>query len=125
MIESFFMPIQIDSNAYITLDTVFKGRHIITSLGIGNIQQGEAFLTPTGQQTLDAFTAYTSANRPQTALIFWAIADAERTTNRLIKGLNTALAHPESAMFFVCQDSLIYDAVYAALHVRHSNNSIQ
>ena len=125
MIESFFMPIQIGSTAYIALDTVFKHRHIITSLGVGNIRDEEVFLTHTGQQTLDALLAYTSANAPKTTLFFWEITDTERTTNRLIKGLNAALADPKSAVFFVCKDSLIYDAVYAALQVRHSTPRIQ
>lgn len=125
MIESFFMPIQTDAGVCIALDTLFKNRHIITSLGVGKVRDDEAFLTPPGQQTLEAFTAYTTANHPQTTLLFWAVTDAERATNRIIKGLNAALADQKSAVFFVCKDSLIYDAVYAAMRVRYSNSSVQ
>jgi hypothetical protein len=125
MIQSFFTPIRYGQATYIALDTVFKSRHIITSLGIGTIENSEAFLTNAGQQTLEGVMHYISLNEPSTTLIFWEITDNTKITNRLIKGLNTALSYPKSAVFFICKDSVVYDSVYKALHVKHQNNDIQ
>ncbi|MGZ5044846.1 MAG: hypothetical protein ACXV8P_08640, partial [Methylobacter sp.] len=60
------------------------------------------------------------------ALMFWEVGDTDKikVTKRLKEGLKAAMAYQKSAVFFVCKNSHVYDAVYEALHVDDRKPSI-
>jgi len=126
MIQSFYAPIKHGPVTYIALDTLFKRHHSITAMGIGRINNEQPFLSDTGQQTLHALKHFISKNTPSTALMFWEVDDTDKikVTKRLKEGLKAAMAYQKSAVFFVCKNSHVYDAVYEALHVDDSKPSI-
>ena len=127
MIQSFIIPVQMpDQSSYIVLDTIFKHQHIITACGIGKVESDEAFLTETARNTLDAACAYAAqAIGTEFTFYFWEVTEINRAKNRVIKGLNDAIVHPKSVMFFVCRDHLTYDAAMAALNLKVNKNSTQ
>jgi len=126
MIQSYYAPIKQGPVTYIALDTLFKRHHSITAMGIGRIDNEQPVLSEIGQQTLQAVQHFIGKHVPSTAMIFWEVGDTDKikVTKRLKEGLKAAMAYQRSAVFFVCKNSHVYDAVYEALHVDDSKPSI-
>ncbi|MGZ5011557.1 MAG: hypothetical protein ACXV74_11405 [Methylobacter sp.] len=126
MIQSFYAPIKQGPVTYIALDTLFKRHHSITAMGIGRIENEQPVLSDIGQQTLQAVQHFIGKHAPSTALMFWEVGDTDKikVTKRLKEGLKAAMAYQKSAVFFVCKNSHVYDAVYEALHVDDRKPSI-
>lgn len=117
MIQSFRVDIPPNEHGHVFLimDTVTDGKHLFTALGVGRIEHGEPMLTPVGSATLNALMAY-AEHKPAGRVHFMEIATVAAVPVRLRKVL--ARADKEDVVFFVCRNSNVYDAAFAALNVR-------
>lgn len=112
MIQSFPIPNVTNKIQHLIYDTVLNKKHVFTACGIGVVENNDAKLTPTGQDTL--FALAENVDNLWT-IRFWEIKKLSRAKARVRTAIESA--RDKDAIFFVCHDSQIYDAVVAAPHV--------
>ncbi len=102
---------------YLFYDTVLDGKHLVTAVGIGQVDHGDAKITPIAQQTIEAALAYAeSAFGASVTLLMQEIATLKAVPDRVAKALKNA--ENKSIVFFICRDTHIYDATVEQLRVQ-------
>lgn len=117
-IQSFLIPNAADGKQYLIYDSILNGKHVFTACGVGKIENNEPKLTEFGSGTLNALTEYVNnlgADELQT-IRFQEIKTAERAKIRIKTTIEKA--SDKEVIFFVCNDSNVYDAAVAALRVK-------
>lgn len=120
MIQSFPIPNLTNKVQHLVYDTILNKKHVFTACGIGVVENNDAKLTPTGQDTLLSLAENVDN---LWKIRFWEIKKLTRAKARVIAAIESA--HDKDAIFFVCHDSTIYDAVVAALHVKWTSSSTE
>lgn len=121
MIQSHLIEVIEAGRQYRVYDTVFNHRHYLTACGIGTVNGHEAMLTEAGQATLVAAADYAkNAYGPAFTIRLQAISPRGLISKKVRRALEAA--HPKCLVFFVCDDTDVYDAVFAALGVNAQNN---
>ena len=102
---------------YLFYDAVLDGKHLVTAVGIGRVEAGDAKITPVAQQTIEAALTYAeSAFGASVTLVMQEIATIKAAPVRVAKALKNA--DHKSVVFFICRDSQIYDAAVEQLRVQ-------
>lgn len=115
MIQSFLVELAPDKNGhvFVVLDTIFEHRRITTACGVGRMERGEVLLTPVAQATLNALVTCTGGDNAG-AIHLVEIATVAAAPIRVRKALKAA--DEKDAVFFVCRNPQVYDAVFQQLN---------
>lgn len=115
MIQSFLVELAPDENGhvFVVFDTIFEHRRVATACGVGRMERGEVLLTPVAQATLNALAAYTGGDNAG-AVHLVEVATVAAAPIRVRKALKAA--DDKDAVFFVCRNPQVYDAVVLQLN---------
>ena len=102
--------------SYTVLDTIADGKHFFVSLGIGTVtaQQDDAMLTPVGYNALMRLTEISESSEGTVALI--EVMNRNHVGRKIKRAFKQFT--PGDAIFFVCKDDLVYDAVFRVFNLQ-------
>ena len=116
-IQSFPIPNATNGKQYLIYDSILNRKHVFTACGVGIVKDGDAQLTDFGTETLFALTEYVNNLGPDEirTIRFQEIKTVERAKTRVRTTIEKA--SDKEIIFFVCNNSNVYDAAVAVLRV--------
>lgn len=118
MIQSFLVLLDDGAGQAPTVfDTVHDGKHVITGVGIGRVDNGHEQLTETATRALTAACDYAQSQGMGTIRLV-EVATTNAAPMRVRKALEAA--GEKDVVFFVCRRPEIVDAVFIALNVQRN-----
>lgn len=103
---------------YMVFDTFIREKHLAVGVGIGRLDgltADDVRLSEVGQQAVLALTNYADKCFSTVVIQFAGVQSVASAKERVSKVL--AQAPHQTAVFFVCRDDKVYDAVVKHLHV--------
>lgn len=118
MIQSFLVLLDDGAGQAPTVcDTVHDGKHVITGVGIGRVDNGHDQMTPTAARALTAACDYAHSQGLHTVRLV-EVATTNAAPMRVRKALESA--SEKDVVFFLCRRPDVLDAVFACLNVQRN-----
>lgn len=115
-IVSSLLPPDSSNVVLMVLDAVVDARSVFVGLGQGELRDGEPFITPVAQACLARLLEHSRQQAETGSVHMVEIKHFHGLPERVCEAM--AAAQQGDAVFFVCANGRIYDAVFEQLHVQ-------